>query len=388
VSEVRYRCIATASFGLESLVRAELEGLGIHGARAEDRRVIFDGSGIEVARANTCLRTADRVLLELAEFPASDFEQLYQGVRSIRWRDLLSPDAAVTVSARSAQSRLTATPSIQSVAKKAVVDAMGKMSETGAPVDVEIVLRDDRASVCLDTTGPGLHKRGYRLEAGEAPLRENIAAALVLLSRWDPSRPFADPLCGAGTIAIEAALLGAGIAPGLGRSFAAESWSIFPRGTWETAREMARLDRKKGVGLPIRASDRDGKVLRAARRNAARAGVEGMIHFEEAPLERFVPHGDYGCLVCNPPYGERQGESREVESLYRAMGALFRGLPTWSLFALTAREDFPRFFGNRESRNRKLYNGNLRCWCYQYFGPLPARGDFMPGAVPADPASP
>jgi putative N6-adenine-specific DNA methylase len=247
------------------------------------------------------------------------------------------------------------------------------MPETGAPVDVEVVLRADSASVCLDTTGPGLHRRGYRLEAGEAPLRENIAAALVILSRWDASRPFADPLCGAGTIAIEAALLGAGIAPGLGRSFAAEAWPLFPAEAWKSAREMARPDARKGVELSIRASDRDEKMVRAARRNAARAGVERMIRFDEAPLEAFVPHGDYGCLVCNPPYGERQGESQEVESLYRSMGTLFKGMPTWSLFALTAREDFPRFFGIRESRNRKLYNGSIRCWCYQYFGPLPPR---------------
>jgi putative N6-adenine-specific DNA methylase len=312
------------------------------------------------------------------------------------------------VSARSVKSRLTATPSVQSVSKKAIVDSIAgmrgntrggahgdaqdggrgekrggmqggahpsaRMQETGPHYDVEIAIHADRASVCLDTTGPGLHKRGYRLAAGEAPLRENLAAALVLLSRWDSDRPFADPLCGSGTIAIEAALMAANIAPGISRTFASEAWPLIPSTVWKEAREQARAEERRPAHIEIEGADRDGKIIRAAGENARAAGVAEMIRFRQAPIEAFSPAGDYGCIVCNPPYGLRLGEQKAVETLYRAMGVLFRGLPTWSLFALSAREDFQKLFGARASRNRKLYNGNVRCWYYQYFGPLPGRG--------------
>jgi putative N6-adenine-specific DNA methylase len=379
VSEVRYTCVVAATFGLEAVVRTELEALGIAGARAEDRRVIFDGSAADIARCNICLRTADRVLVRLAEFPAEDFDALYQGVRAIPWRDLLPGSPAVTINARSIRSRLTAVPSIQSVAKKAVVDALSggrasaRISESGVAYDVELSIRNDTVSVCLDTTGPGLHKRGYRRDAGEAPLRENLAAALVLLSRWDPSRPFADPLCGSGTIVIEAALLAAHIAPGIARTFAAEKWPLIAPEAWRDEREKARAEEKRDPRPLILGSDRDGRIIEAAGRNAKAAGVAGLVSFRAAPLEAFRAEGEYGCLVCNPPYGERIGSATEVRQLYQSMGRLFQEMPTWSLFALSAHEDFQRLFGARASRNRKLYNGNIRCWYYQYFGPLPPR---------------
>jgi len=381
VSDVRYSCVAAASFGLESVVRVELENLGIRGARAVDRRVFFEGSARDIARSNLGLRTADRVLIQLAEYPSPDFDALYEGIRAIPWKDLLSPAAAVDVAARSVKSKLTATPTIQSVAKKAIVDAMrgihgkerpsARMPETGTHFDVEVALHSDRASVCLDTTGPGLHKRGYRVATGEAPLRENLAAALVLLSRWESPRPFVDPFCGSGTIPIEAALVAAHIAPGIGRSFAAEAWPLISSPVWKEAREQARAEEQKHAPIEIAGSDRDGRIIKVAAENARAAGVAHMVRFRQAPFEGFAPEGDYGCVVCNPPYGLRLGEQREVETLYRAMGTLSRGLPTWSLFALSAREDFQKFFGARASRNRKLYNGNVRCWYYQYFGPLP-----------------
>ena len=319
--------------------------------------------------------------LKLAEFPASDFDDLYEGVRGIAWKDLLPPRAAVDVHARSARSRLAAVPSIQSVSKKAIVDSLlgarrggtARVEETGPGCTVEIALQSDRVSVLLDTSGAGLHKRGYRAEAGPAPLRENLAAALVMLSRWDPSRPFADPLCGSGTIPIEAALTARGSAPGINRPFAAEALPIVPAGAWNEAREEARAMEKRGAGTIIEASDRDGAMVEVARRNAKKAGVQDCIRFTTRPLDAFRSPGEYGCLVCNPPYGERLGDSREVEKLSRDMGLLFRRLPTWSFFALTGSTDFPRFFGGRPSRNRKLYNGNIRCYLYQYFGPLPDR---------------
>ena len=375
----RYTIVATASFGLEAVVRAELTALGFGEARTEDRRVIFEGGAREVARCNIGLRTADRVLLRVAEFPAGDFDALYEGVRAVRWTDFMAPSPAVVVEARSNRSKITSVPAIQSVSKKAIVDALSRgksssrMEESGPPYTVEVTIARDRASILLDTTGPGLHKRGYRASGGEAPMRENLAAALVLLSRWDTSRPFADPLCGSGTIPIEAALIACNIAPGIGRRFAAEEWPGVPRAVWKAAREEARSEERRDVELRIEASDRDAKIIEAARRNAERAGVGPRIGFRCAELDSFKPAGDFGCMVSNPPYGERLGGAQEVEGLYRGMGKLFARLDTWSLFVLTAHEGFQKLFGAPATKNRKLYNGNLRCWFYQYFGPLPPR---------------
>jgi putative N6-adenine-specific DNA methylase len=375
VKGFRYSCAAAASFGLESVVRSELEALGIEGARAEDRRVLFDATAHDIARCNMWLRAADRILIRLNRFPAPDFEALYQGTRAVPWRDLLGRSPAVTVEARSAGSRLTAVPTLQSVVKKAIVDSVhgsaSRMPETGPRYEVQLGLAKDHATLYLDTTGPGLHKRGYRRHTGEAPLRENLAAALVLLSRWDNSRPFADPVCGSGTIAIEAALLAANIAPGIARRFAAEDWPLFPGSLWKEVRASAHDARIGAPDADIEASDRDPAMVEAAAANAEAAGATGLIRFRTATLESFTPKGEFGCLVCNPPYGERLGNARGAQELARAIGALRGRAPTWSVFALSALEDFQRWFGARASRNRKLYNGNIRCWYYQYFGPLP-----------------
>ncbi len=223
----------------------------------------------------------------------------------------------------------------------------------------------------LDTTGAGLHRRGYRTEAGEAPLRETLAAALVLLSRWEPPRPFADPLCGSGTIAIEAALYSANIAPGRSRAFAGQALPLLPAAAWREESELARDQERGDVSVDIAASDRDPRMVEIATQNARRAGVSRLVRVHRASLESFQSSAEYGCIVCNPPYGERVGERREVSALAAAMGRLLASLPTWSLFALTADTNFPREFGARPSRNRKLYNGNIRCYYYQYFGPLP-----------------
>jgi len=373
----RYTLAATASFGLETVVRGELEALGIKGARTEDRQVLFEGTAEDAARCNIRLRAADRVLIRLAEFPVGDFDQLYEGVRAVRWRDLLGRSPAVVVEARSAKSKISSVPAIQSVSKKAIVDVLsqgtagGRLAETGPRCTVEVALRGDSAAVCLDTSGPGLHKRGYRAARGEAPMRENLAAAIVLISRWDPARPFADPVCGSGTIPIEAALIAANIAPGIFRHFTAEGWPLFPPAVWQRAREEARSAERRDAACSIEASDRDPGMVEAARSNAERAGVGAMIRFRAVELARFQARGQYGCMIANPPYGERLGEEREVAALYREMGALVAQLDTWSLFVLTAHPGFEKLFGARATKNRKLYNGNLRCWLYQYFGPLP-----------------
>jgi putative N6-adenine-specific DNA methylase len=401
VKGFRYTCAAAASFGLESVVRSEIERLGISVPRVEDRRVLFDATAQEIARCNIRLRAADRILIQVGEFPAPDFDALYEGIRALPWRELLAPSAAVSVDARSVKSRLTALPSVQSVAKKAIMDALGGvkrrtraegaaqnphrnrtprtvrerspswMPETGPKYDVQISLLQDRAAVSLDTTGPGLHKRGYRRHVGEAPLRENLAAALVLLSRWDASRPLADPVCGSGTIAIEAALQAANIAPGTWRRYSAEDWPLFPQSLWSEERASSREAQVPDVRASILASDRDPGMVRAASANAAAAGVGQLIQFRTAPLESFTSDQEFGCLVCNPPYGERIGNARDADELARSMGSLWVTLPTWSFFVLSALEDFERSFGARAARNRKLYNGNIRCWYYQYFGPLP-----------------
>ena len=391
MSEPVFTCIVTSSFGLESIVRAEIEAMGIPGARTEDRRVLFSGTSRDVARCNIGLRTADRVLIQAGEFSAPDFDSLYEGIRSAPWRDLLSPHAAVTVNARSVKSRLTAIPSIQSVAKRAILDGLSgrrarasgartvgaagdaagaRLLETGPSYDVEVILHADRAAICIDTTGPGLHKRGYRRETGEAPLRENLAAGLVALSRWEPPRPFADPLCGSGTIPIEAAFSAADIAPGLGRSFAAERWPLIPARAWSDAREQARARERRALDLRIEASDRDPRMVDIARRNAEAAGVGELIRFRTASVQGFSPEGTHGCMICNPPYGERLGDEREVREIARALAAFYQRESTWSLFVLSGREDFQRLFGVRAARNRKLYNGNIRCWYFQYFRPL------------------
>ena len=364
---------ATATFGLESVVGAELEALGLGGLSVENGQVVFHGDEADIARCSLWLRSADRLLVRLAEFEAAGSDDIYGGVRSIPWRDFLPRTARVAVNAKSVRASV-GVPTIQSVGKKAVVDAMaiGRLEETGPLYPVLISLSGGRATVTLDASGDGLHKRGYRTEAGEAPLKETLAAGMVLLSRWDPSRPFADPLCGSGTLPIEAALIGANAAPGLSRSFAAERWPHIGADAWRLAREEARAAVKSGP-VSISASDRDARVLEYAGRNAERAGVKLSIDFRCVEVSRLRLQGDYGCIVTNPPYAERLGGEREAGAVSRDLGRLFQDLPTWSLFALSANPEFERTFGLRATKNRKLYNGNIRCHLHQYFGPLPPR---------------
>ncbi len=374
----RYILEATATFGLESVVSAELAGLGYDGLSSENGRVAFEGTEEDIARCNLWLRAADRLLVRLAEFPAKDMDDVYEGVRAIRWADFFAPNPRVAVTARSVRSGLSSVPALQSVGKKAIVDAIRgsreRIEETGPLYPVDIAISRDRARVTLDTSGAGLHKRGYRTEAGEAPLRETLAAGMVLLSRWDPPRPFLDPLCGSGTIAIEAALIAMNAAPGAARAFAAEQWPHIPAEVWRRAREEAVSAMRPGRELEISASDKDSRLIMAAGRNASRAGVASGVSFRLASAESVKPKGEYGCIVTNPPYAERMGEGKEVENLYRTLGRLHRSVPTWSFFALSAHPAFPKLFGGRPSRNRKLYNGNMQCYFYQYFGPLPPGG--------------
>ena len=373
-----YDLIATATFGVESIVADELKSLGYQDARTENGRVSFTGDALDIARANIGLRCADRVLIKMASFKAIDFEELFQGTLAVRWEDFIPPDGKMHVVGKSHKSLLSSVPDCQSIVKKAVVEAMKRryrrtrFEESGPLYRIEVALLSDIATLTLDTSGPGLHKRGYRLDSGVAPLRETLAAALVALSRWKPGREFADPFCGSGTIAIEAALMGRNVAPGLRRSFVSEEWPHMPKRVWLEARQEARSAIRE-VPFRILASDGDASVLKIAEQNATRAGLAEYISFQRRTIEEFSSSRKYGCIVCNPPYGERTGRAAEVEKIYRTMGEVFRRLDAWSLFALSPHPSFEKLFGRKAQKKRKLYNGTILCHLYQYLGPLPPR---------------
>ncbi len=374
----RYELIATAAFGIESVVADELRALGYKDLKIEDGRVSFSGDDYDIVRCNLWLRSADRVLLKMAEFQALDFEDLFQGTLAVRWEDLIPEKGKMHVTGKSVRSKLYSVPDCQSIVKKAVVEAMKRkyrrtlFEESGPVYKIEVGLLRDTVTLTVDTSGAGLHKRGYRLEKGEAPLRETLAAAVISLSRWRPDRLLADPMCGSGTIPIEAALIGRNRAPGLDREFAAESWPHIPVKVWGKLRAEAR-EQINRLDFKILASDRDFRVFAKARENAERAGVAENIIYQKKPLEEFSSKKKYGCIVCNPPYGERLGEEKEVEELYKTMGRVFSTLDTWSVFVLSGHPDFQKLYGQRSSKNRKLYNGRLQCYLYQYWGPLPPR---------------
>jgi putative N6-adenine-specific DNA methylase len=369
---------ATATFGVESLVANELRTLGYTDLTVENGRITFPADAAAIARCNIGLACADRLLLHMGDFVAEDFGRLFDRTRELPWEELIPADGRMHVIGKSARSRLASVPDCQAIVKKAVVEAMKRrypgswFPATGPLYRSEIARANDRATLTVDTSGAGLHKRGYRTGTGEAPIKETLAAALVRLSRWEPGREFTDPFCGSGTIAIEAALAGRNMAPGLGRSFVAETWPTLPGELWEEARKEA-VSRVRRDPLRILASDADGRVLKAARQNAQAAGVSEVVAFQKLPVREFRSRRKYGCIVCNPPYGERSGEVAAAERSYRELGEAFRNLDNWSLFALTPHPRFERLFGRRADRKRKLYNGNIPCYLHQYLGPLPGR---------------
>ncbi|HEY9723218.1 MAG TPA: class I SAM-dependent RNA methyltransferase [Oscillatoriaceae cyanobacterium] len=371
--------IATAAFGLESQVAYELKQLGYEDQQVEQGRVTFSADAAAIARANLWLRVADRVLYRVGEFPAKDFDALYDQVRALPWGELMPVDACFPVDGKSVKSQLSSVPAVQSVTKKAIVDALAarygqsQLPETGPRYKVLVSLLNDVATLTIDTSGEGLHKRGYRTLVATAPLKETLAAGLISLARWRPERPFADPLCGSGTLPIEAALIGLNVAPGKFRRFDAENWPFVPASVWREARHEAIAAEKRDRTLLISGSDVDAEVLDLARLHAKQAGVGDRVRFERRPVADFTPAGEYGVIVTNPPYGERLSEAREVEQLYREMGAAFSRASSWSVYVLTAFEQFERFYGKQADKKRKLYNGRIRCDLYQYLGPRPPR---------------
>ncbi|MBE6065739.1 THUMP domain-containing class I SAM-dependent RNA methyltransferase [Clostridium cochlearium] len=375
---MEYTLIATATFGLEKVVADELRELGYDDLTIENGKVTFQGSEMDIVTCNMWLRTADRVLIKMAEFKAESFEELFQGTLKVEWGDIIPETGFMHVVGKSVKSKLFSVPDCQSITKKAVVESMKRkynkevFPENGATYKIEVAILKDIVTLTLDTTGPGLHKRGYREFAGEAPLKETLAAALVLLSKWEPSRILADPFCGSGTIAIEAAMIGKNIAPGINRSFVSEGWDIIPKKLWEDMRKYARnsINDKE---FRILASDINGRVLKTARDNAEKAGVADYIAFQRMDMKEFRNKKRYGFIITNPPYGERMGNAKEIENLYKDMGEVFQQLKDWSYFVITSYEDFEKCFGEKSDKNRKLYNGRIKCYYYQYFGAEPEK---------------
>lgn len=375
---MKYSLIATSTFGLEGVVAQELRDLGYEDIIVENARVLFNGDERDIARCNLWLRTADRVTIKMTEFKAETFEELFQGTLALEWGDFIPSNGKMHVVGKSIKSKLFSVSDCQSIVKKAIVEAMKRkykkewFEEDGPVYKIEMALLKDIVTLTIDTSGAGLHKRGYRELAGEAPLKETLAAALVLLSKWEPSRILADLFCGSGTIPIEAALIGKNIAPGLHREFVSEQWPQIPKRIWNEIRDEAK-GKINDSEFRILASDIDGGILKTARGNAQKAGVSDLVAFQKISFEEFSSKKKYGCIISNPPYGERLGEIKQVERMYKKMGEVFSNLDTWSFFILTSHPEFQRIFGKKADKNRKLYNGKLQCYYYQFFGPLPKK---------------
>jgi len=373
-----YTLIATTTFGIEAVTAKELKALGYEDLIVENGRVIFQGDEMDIAICNTWLRTAERLFIKMAEFKALSFEDLFQGTLAVDWGNLIPEDGNMHIIGKSVKSQLHSVPDCQGIVKKAVVEAMKKkydsewFSEQGPEYKIEVAILRDIVTLSVDTSGVGLHKRGYREYAGEAPLKETLAAALVLISKWDSSRVLADPLCGSGTIAIEAALIGKNMAPGINRKFACEAWPSMEADIWQQVRDGARKTVNSDE-IEILASDIDGDLLRTAIANAEKAGVKEFIKFQKIPMQSFTSRQKYGVIITNPPYGERLGEAAQVKKLHVDLGEMYSSLNEWSCFVITANTEFQKDFGKKADKNRKLYNGRLLCYYYQYIKEIPRK---------------
>ncbi|PWK13135.1 THUMP domain-containing class I SAM-dependent RNA methyltransferase [Tumebacillus permanentifrigoris] len=371
--------IATAPMGLEAIVSREVKNLGYTDVRVDNGRIEFDADPTAIARCNLWLRTADRVQVKMGEFKATTFEELFEGVKALNWPDWISQDAEFPVDGKSQKSQLSSVPACQSIVKKAVVEKLKEayhvdwFDERGPLYRIQVSLLKDIATITLDTSGVGLHKRGYRQLSAQAPIKETLAAALVDLSRWGPHRPFIDPFCGSGTIPIEAAMIGRNIAPGLNRDFTAQHWPMVPQRAWDLARQEARDLAKFDLPLEIIGSDIDAEVLSLANYHIQKAKLGDAIKLKNLPVARMKFDQPYGVIVSNPPYGERLGELKDVERAYKELGNLTRLNDTLSVFVLTSNERFEHTYGKKADKKRKLFNGRIECNLYQYLGKLPPR---------------
>ncbi len=369
--------IATAAFGLEAIVAHELRQLGYEELKVENGKVIFKADISAIPRCNLWLRTADRLLLKIGEFDTKSFNDLFEKTKALPWTDWIPGDAQFPVEGKSIKSQLFSVPDCQAIVKKAIVEKMKEkhktnwFKETGPRYRVEVALLSDTATLTIDTSGAGLHKRGYRKMSGDAPLKETLAAALISISRWKPDRALIDPFCGTGTIPIEAALIGRNIAPGLGRNFVSENWPQIPRNIWDRYRDEARGLILHDQPLGIRGIDIDTAAVKLANYHAKEAGLTNLISFQQGDARNFNSRYKYGYLITNPPYGERMSEKEEVENLYRDMAEAFQLLDTWSFYILTSHPALERLINRKSSKRRKVYNGRIQCTYYQFFGPRP-----------------
>lgn len=375
----KFELIATAAFGIEGIVADEVKELGFENVKTENGKVTYDSDEMGICISNLWLRSADRVFMKIAEFKATSFEELFENTKKIPWSRYIPEDGEFPVNAKSVKSKLFSLSDIQSICKKAIVNKLSQsynvqwFPEDGAKYSILVSILKDVVTITLDTSGAGLHKRGYRENGAEAPIRETLAAALLRIARWNKKIPLIDPLCGTGTIAIEAALMARNIAPGLDRKFDSEKWFFISPDLWKNARMDAYKKIDYETPIHIEAYDINERAIRIARENAEKAGVDDCIHFQARDVKDLSSSRKYGYVVTNPPYGERLMEEEELKALYKVMGERFRMLDTWSKYIITSYEDFEIAFGNKATKNRKLYNGKLKCYFYQYWGPKPPR---------------
>lgn len=376
-----YEIMVPCHFGLEAVLKREIYDLGYEVTQVEDGRITFLGDAEALCRGNIFLRTTERVLLKVGRFKAETFEELFQGIKSLPWEEFIPADGKFWVTkASSIKSKLFSPSDIQRVAKKAMVERLkGEydlewFSEEGASYPVRIFLLKDEVIVTLDTTGESLHKRGYRYLASKAPLTETLAAALILLTPWQKDRILVYPFCGSGTFPIEAAMIAAGIAPGMNRHFLSEAWeNLIPKELWRDCFQEAEEMVNKDITTDIQGYDIDGDIIKAARENAKRAGVENLIHFQQRDVSDLHHPKKYGFVITNPPYGERLEEKEVLPELYAKIGQAYRGLDSWSMYMITSYEDAEKYIGRKADKNRKIYNGMLKTYFYQFLGPKPPK---------------
>ena len=377
----KFELIAPCHFGLEAILKKEITDLGYEVLQVEDGKVLFEGDEEAVCRANLFLRTAERVLIRIGSFPAITFEELFQGTKDLPWESYIPVDGKFWVAkAASVKSKLFSPSDIQSIMKKAIVERLKGVYHTnwfpeeGESFPLRVFIMKDMVTVGLDTTGESLHKRGYRKLTAKAPIAENLAAALIMLTPWNRDRILVDPFCGSGTFPIEAAMMAADIAPGMNRSFTAEEWTnLIPRKTWYDVVDEANERIDDNIELDIQGYDIDNSVLKIARRNAEEAGVDHLIHFQKRDVKELRHPKKYGFVITNPPYGERLQDKADLPQLYQAFGASFRELDSWSAYMITSYEEAEKYFGRKADKNRKIYNGMLKTYFYQFLGPKPPK---------------
>ena len=383
----RIELVAPCHFGLEAVLKREIQDLGYEILQVEDGKVTFCGDENAVCRANIFLRTAERILLKVGKLKAVTFDELFEQIKDLPWEDYIPSDGKFWVAkASSVKSRLFSPSDIQSIVKRAIVERLKNIyhiewfPETGAEYPIRISFMKDEALVCLDTTGLSLHKRGYRSMVSKAPIKETLAAALIMLTPWKKDRILVDPFCGSGTFPIEAAMIAANIAPGMNRSFTAEKWTnLLERKWWYQAVDEANDLVDDNIETDIQGYDIDGEIIKAARQNARDAGVEHLIHFQQRPLSQLSHPKKYGFLISNPPYGERLEEKSQLPGLYTEIGERFQNLDSWSMYLITSYEDAEKYIGRKADKNRKIYNGMLKTYFYQFSGPKPPKGNRQEG---------